>query len=82
MSIKDYENFIKQKEAQKKGKANNANDKKDKKKLGEYRHKTPLALERISEGKSDEENDEDEFRNKSSSAKKEKRKMELGVDSI
>ena len=29
-----------------------------------------------------EENDEDEFRNKSSSAKKEKRKMELGVDSI
>ena len=82
MSIKDYENFIKQKEAQKKGKANNPNDKKDKKKLGEYRHKTPLALERISEGKSDEENDEDEFRNKSSSAKKEKRKMELGVDSI
>ena len=82
MSIKDYENFIKQKEAQKKGKANNPNDKKDKKKLGEYRHKAPLALERISEGKSDEENDEDEFRNKSSSAKKEKRKMKLGGESI
>ena len=92
MSIKDYENFLKQKEAQKKGKLNDPNGKKDKIKLGEkdanepfkfqYRNKTPLALERISEGKSDEENDEDEYRNKSNSAKKEKRKLELGVDSI
>ena len=92
MSIKDYENFIKQKEAQKKGKLNEPKDKNDKNKLDEkdvneplkfqYRHKTPLALERISEGKSDEENDDDEYRNRSSSAKKEKRKLELGVDSI
>ena len=92
MSIKDYENFIKQKEAQKKGKLNDPNNKNEIKKLGEkeanepfkfqYRHKTPLALERISEGKSDEENDDDEYRNRSSSAKKEKRKLELGVDSI
>ena len=92
MSIKDYENFLKQKEAQKKGKLNAPNNKNEIKKIGEkdvnepfkfqYRNKTPLALERISEGKSDEENDDDEYRNKSSSAKKEKRKLELGVDSI
>ena len=79
MSIKDYENFIKQKEAQKKGKLNDNDGKKDSKKFGDkrnepfkfqYRNKTPLALERISEGKSDEENDDEEFsRNKSSSAK-------------
>jgi hypothetical protein len=92
MSIKDYENFLKQKEAQKKGKLNAPNNKNEIKKIGEkdvnepfkfqFRNKTPLALERISEGKSDEENDDDEYRNKSSSAKKEKRKLELGVDSI
>ena len=91
MSIKDYENFLKQKEAQKKAKLNQAG-KKEQKKLGDklnnnndsfkyqFRNKTPLALERISEGKSEEENDEDEFsRNKSSSAKKEKRKLDLGL---
>ena len=86
MSIKEYENFLKQKEASKK-KLNDVAGKKDQKKLGDknepfkfnhYRNKTPLALERISEGKSEEENDEDEFsRNKSSSAKKEKRKLDL-----
>ena len=89
MSIKDYENFIEQKEAQKKGKPNDIDGKKDPKKFGDkrnepfkfqYRNKTPLALERISEGKSDEENDDDEFsRNKSSSAKKEKSKLDLGL---
>ena len=90
MSIKDYENFIKQKEAQKKGKLNEIEGKKEQKKFGDkirnepfkyqFRNKTPLALERISEGKSDEENDEDEFsRNKSSSAKKEKSKLDLGL---
>ena len=89
MSIKDYENFIKQKEAQKKGKLNDNDGKKDSKKFGDkrnepfkfqYRNKTPLALERISEGKSDEENDDEEFsRNKSSSAKKEKSKLDLGL---
>ena len=91
MSIKDYEDFLKKKEAQKKSKINSGG-KKDQKKIGDklssitesfkyqYRNKTPLALERISEGKSEEENDEDEFsRNKSSSAKKEKRKLDLGL---
>ena len=91
MAIKDYENFLKQKESQNKSKSNQGG-KMDQKKLGDklnsitesfkyqYRTKTPLALERISEGKSEEENDEDEFsRNKSSSAKKEKRKLDLGL---
>ena len=74
---------------QKKGKPNDIDGKKDPKKFGDkrnepfkfqYRNKTPLALERISEGKSDEENDDDEFsRNKSSSAKKEKSKLDLGL---
>jgi hypothetical protein len=86
MSIKDYENFLKQRE-EGKHKFGDNKDKKDQKKLGDkiepfkfnqYRNKTPLALERISEGKSEEENDEDEFsRNRSSSAKKEKSKLEL-----
>ena len=87
MALKDYENLMKQKEAQKKSKAG---DKKEQIKLGDklnndnfkyqYRNKTLLALERISEGKSEEENDEDEFnKNKSSSAKKEKVKLDLGL---
>ena len=87
MSLKDYENFLKQREEQK----NKINEmgKKDNKKFGnkaeqfksQFRNKTPLALERISEGKSEEENDESEFsRNKSSSAKKKKIKLDLGLD--
>ena len=88
MSIKDYENFLKQRE-EGKNKFGEHKDKKDQKKFGDkiepfkfhqYRNKTPLALERISEGKSEEENDDEEFsRNKSSSAKKEKRKLELDL---
>ena len=94
MAMKDYENFLKQKEMQKNNKTKGGfdiyNRKEQGKKLGDklsndpyryqYRGKTPLALERISEGKSDEENDEDDIiRNKSSSAKKEKRTLDLGL---
>jgi len=94
MSIKDYENFLKQKEMQKNNKTKGGfdiyNRKEQGKKLGDklngdpyryqYRGKTPLALERITEGKSDEENEDDEIsRNKSSSAKKEKRTLDLGL---
>ena len=87
MSLKDYENFLKQREAQKK-KINNIG-KNGKKNLGDeplkfqFRNKTPSALERISEGRSEEENDESEFsRNKSSSAKKNNRKLELGLNDV
>ena len=89
MSIKDYEIFLKQKEEQKNQKLNDKG-KKEPKKIGigddnefkfQIRNKTPFSLERISEMKSEEENDEDEFsRNRSSSAKKEKRKSEFGLD--
>ena len=83
MSVKDYENFLKQKS----GLSNNLTSivsnngmKKEGIKNQQIRNKTPLALERIMEG-SDEENDEDEFsRNKSSSAKKEKSKFELDLN--
>ena len=94
MAIKDYENFLKQKEMQQNNKTKGGfdiyNRKEQGKKLGDklnpdpykyqYRGKTP-ALERISEGKAEEE-DEDEVivRNRSSSAKKEKRKLDLGLN--
>ena len=87
MALKEYEIFMKQKEAQK----NNADKEGTNvlyrrfqgKKLGDkinpdpyryqYRGKTP-ALERINEGKSDEENDEDDIvRNRSNSAEKNKK---------
>ena len=96
MSLKDYENFLKQKDVQ----ANNPKTKggfdiynrkeKQGQKIGEkkgasdpykyqYRGNVP-ALERISEGKSEEENDEDDYvKHKSSSAKKEKRTLDLGL---
>ena len=93
MAMKDYENFLKQKEMQKNNKTKGGfdvyNRKEQGKKLGDklngdpyryqYRGKTPLALERISEGKSDEEDEDDVIRNKSSSAKKEKRTLDLGL---
>ena len=94
MSIKDYENFLKQKEMQQNNKTKGGfdiyNRKEQSKKLGDkikgdpyryqYRGKTPLALERINEGKSDEENEDDDIgKNKSSSAKKEKRTLDLGL---
>ena len=93
MAMKDYENFLKQKEMQNNNKTKGGfdvyNRKEQGKKLGDklngdpyryqYRGKTPLALERISEGKSDEEDEDDVIRNKSSSAKKEKRTLDLGL---
>ena len=93
MALKDYENFLKQKEMQQNNKTKGGfdiyNRKEQGKKLGDklnpdpyryqYRGKTP-ALERISEGKSDEENDDDDLgKNKSNSAKKEKRTLDLGL---
>ena len=85
MSIKDYENFLKEKSglnnklisiASNNGIQNNENIKSQ-----QLRNKTPLSLERIVEGKSDEESDEDEFsRKKSSSAKREKSKFELDLN--
>ena len=85
MSIKDYENFLKEKSglnnklisiASNNGIQNNENIKSQ-----QLRNKTPLSLERIVEGKSDEENDEDEFsRKKSSSAKRKKSKFELDLN--
>ena len=93
MALKDYENFLKQKEMQQNNKTKGGfdiyNRKEQGKKLGDklnpnpyryqYRGKTP-ALERISEGKSDEEYDEDDFgKNRSNSAKKEKRTLDLGL---
>ena len=94
MSIKDYEHFLSQKEMQNNNKTKGGfdiyNRKEQGKKLGDklasdpyryqYRGKTPLALERINEGKSDEESDDDDKgKNKSSSAKKEKRSLDLGL---
>ena len=94
MSLKDYESFLKQKEMQLNNKTKGGfdiyNRKEQGKKLGDklnpdpykyqYRGKTPLALERISEGKSDEENeDENTGKNRTSSAKKQKRTLELGL---
>ena len=95
MALKDYENFLKSKEEQEanktKGGFNIYNRKEQEKKLGDklggnnpykyqYRGKTPLALERISEGRIEEE-DEDDMKKepKSSSAKKEKRSFDLGM---
>ena len=93
MSIKDYENFLKQKVIQQKNKTKNGFDIYNRKELGnkkfgdkingdpyryQHRGKTP-ALERINEGKSDEEDDEDLGKNKSNSAKKDKRTLDLGL---
>ena len=96
MSLKDYENFMKQKDMQEnnpktKGGFDIYNRKeKQGQKIGEkkdlsdpykyqYRGNVP-ALERISEGKSEEENDEDDYvKHKSSSAKKENRILDLGL---
>ena len=96
MSMKDYENFLKERDMQKnnnktKGGLDIYNRKEQQgKKMGEnkgpsdpykyqYRGKAS-ALERINEGKSDEENDEDDYvKNKSNSAKKEKRTLDLGL---
>ena len=98
MTAVDYENFLKQKEADK----NNINNNKKKgafdlfnkreagKRFGDNlnadpyknRGKTP-ALERISEGKPEEESDEDDHgKNRSNSVKKEKRPFELSLDDI
>ena len=94
MSLKDYEHFLNQKEMQNNNKTKGGfdiyNRKEQAKKLGDklasdpyryqYRGKTPFALERISEGKSDEESDDEDIgKNKSSSAKKEKRSLDLGL---
>ena len=95
MSIKDYENFLKQKDMQ----TNNIKTKggfdiynrkdQQRKKIGEnngtndpykYQYRMKTALERINEGKSDEENDEDDYsKNRSSSVKKERRSLDLGL---
>ena len=95
MALKDYENFLKAKEAQQNNKTKSGfdiyNRKEQGKKIGDklngdpykyqYRGKTPLSLERISEGKIEEENDEDDLKKepKSNSAKKEKRNLDLGI---
>ena len=94
MSLKDYESFLKHKEMQLNNKTKGGfdiyNRKEQGKKLGDklnpdpykyqYRGKTPLALERISEGKSDEENEDDNTgKKRTSSAKKQKRALELGL---
>ena len=95
MSIKDYENFLKQKDMQ----TNNIKTKggfdiynrkdQQRKKIGEnngtndpykYQYRMKTALERINEGKSDEENDEEDYsKNRSSSVKKERRSLDLGL---
>ena len=95
MSIKDYENFLKQKDMQ----TNNIKTKggfdiynrkdQQRKKIGEnngtndpykYQYRMKTALERINEGKSDEENDEEDYsKNRSSSVKKERRSIDLGL---
>ena len=94
----DYENFLKQKEAdkyninnnKKKGAFDLFNKREAGKKLGDNlnavpyknRGKTP-ALERISEGRPEEESDDDDHgKNRSNSAKKEKRPFELSLDDI
>ena len=96
MALKDYENFLKAKEAQQNNTKTKSgfdiyNRKEQGKKVGDklngdpykyqYRGKTPLSLERISEGKIEEENDEDDLKKepKSNSAKKEKRNLDLGI---
>ena len=89
MSKLDYENYMKQKNNPQKNVTNNNSTNKrfglysrreDGQKLDKYRGKTP-ALERITEGKSDEESDEeDTIKNRPSSAKKEKSTMDLGLN--
>ena len=78
MSLKDYENYLKQREIQQKNKTKGGFDIYNRRELGnkkfgdknvdsyryQHRGKTP-ALERINEGKSDEEDDEDLVKNKS-----------------
>ena len=67
MSIKDYENFLKEKSGLNNkliSIASNNGMKNENIKYQQIRNKTPLSLERIMEGKSDEENDEDEFSRK------------------
>ena len=92
MSMKDYENFLKQREMQQNNKTKGGFDIYNRNEQGiktgennnvdpykyQYRGKTP-ALERISERKPEEENDDDDFKkNRSSSAKKDKRTLDIG----
>ena len=87
MNKLDYDNFKKQKFNQQKttndsikGRFGLYNRREEGQKLDKYRGKTP-ALERITEGKSDEENDEDDtIRNRPSSAKKDKTTIDLGLN--
>ena len=91
MSMKDYENFMKQKEEHKNNKTKEGLDiynRKEQGKKGEnsngdpykYQYRGKLSpLEKITEGKSDEEDDDDMTRNRSSSAKKNKRALDLGL---
>ena len=89
MNKLDYDNYLKHKNMPQKNINNNNNTKgrfglynrrEEGQKFDKYRGKTP-ALERITEGKSDEENDEDDtIRNRSSSAKKEKSFIDLGLN--
>ena len=92
MTPKDYEIFLKQSEAEEKNKEKGGfglYNRKEGKKFGDnlsggyryqYRGRTP-ALERINEGKSDEDSaDEDIVKNKSSSAKKEKTTLDLRLN--
>ena len=91
MSMKDYENFMKQKEEHKNNKSKEGFDIYNRKEQGKkgdningdpykYQYRGKLsALEKITEGKSDEEDDDDMNRNRSSSAKKNKRTFDLGL---
>ena len=89
MSMKDYENFMKQKEENKNNKTKEGFDIYNKKEQGKgdnngdpykYQYRGKLyPLEKITEGKSDEEDDDDIIRNRSSSAKKNKRSLDLGL---
>ena len=88
MTKKEYEIYSKQKEIEKNNNINNE-QKNITKKLGDkinpnpyryqYRGKTP-ALERISEGKSEDESDEEEIvKNRANSAEKNKRTLDLDL---
>ena len=88
MTKKEYEIYSKQKEMEKNNNINNE-QKNLTKKLGDkinpnpyryqYRGKTP-ALERISEGKSEDESDEEEIvKNRANSAEKNKRTLDLDL---
>ena len=88
MTKKEYEVYLKQKEMEQNNKINNE-QKNRTKKLGDkinpnpyryqYRGRTP-ALERISEGKSEEESDGEEItKNRANSAEKNKRTLDLDL---